>query len=298
MGEIGHSLGLGHPHDNWGGSTIMSGISNLHKGDLDESFTGIFKANQFPYTVMSYFDIESKLTSDTFWNGFMKTLGPIDIVAIQEMYGKNNDNNIGDNIYYLPTVEPSMKVKERVMSGGIILYENIILIPKNINEFSYWSSIKDDGGNDTISAENSSNDVKININESLVEDIENGGIFISKIKNNNLKAGFMIAKDSIIENIISGTGDDDLYENKYNNMIDGNSGFDTVHLISDKNNYIILKNEDNTINTININNNNEINILKNIEKIVFNSKDSILTKDIVKMYPNNKGFHIKISKKT
>ena len=73
---------MGHPHDSWGGSEIMNGVvSSFHKSELDREYTGKYEANQFPFTVMSYFDIESKYTSNTFWNGFMKSLGPIDILG-------------------------------------------------------------------------------------------------------------------------------------------------------------------------------------------------------------------------
>ena len=288
--EIAHGLGLGHPHDSYGGSSIMSGVSNYE--DI-----GYYKTNQFPFTIMSYFDIESSLTSDTFWNGFMKTLGPIDIAAIQLMYGKNKENTIGDNIYYLPSSTPTLEVKERVMSGGIVLHENAILIPKDESEFTSWETINDTGGIDVINAENVEDDVNIDLNSSLVEDILNGGISMSNVINENIKSGLIVGKNSVIENVVSGKGNDVVYENTFSNEINGNKGYDTVHFIHRKNNYLIIPRNNNEIHVVNTVYSNDVNVLKNIEKIVFHSDDNIEVNTIKSpIYPNDKGYMITIIK--
>ena len=301
--EIGHAFGLGHPHDAWGGSTVMDGVYSFHKTELSESFTGRYKANQFPFTVMSYFDIESKYTSNTFWNGFMKTLGPIDIVAIQLMYGKNEDYNNNNNIYYLNSNKPTLKAKERVTSGGMVLYENEIVIPKNEKEFSSWETIFDTSGVDTIVAFDNSNnpikdDVVIDLRGSLVKDMYNAGIYLSKNSDSLISSGLMISKGVIVENIIGGDGNDIFYENTYDNIIDGNKGEDTVHMIRTIDNYLIIP-KNNRIDIINAVN-KEINILKNIENIYFNifdKKTSKELKEIVYPYKNN-GVKITLIKKT
>ena len=216
------------------------------------------------------------------------------------MYGKNKNYNLGDNIYYLQNTTPSFSVTERVMNGGIILFENKILIPKNEEEFSYWKTISDNGGIDTIDARTSYDNVTINLNQSKVKDMYKAGIYLSQNNNPLIKGGLMIEKGVIIENIISGIGDDILYENEYDNEIDGNMGQDTVHMLNKKDNYLILRKDINTLELININNNNEKNILHNIEKIYFNISESLDTINIKKtVYPyGSKGYVLTLVKKT
>lgn len=303
--ELGHAFGLGHPHDTWGGSEIMDNVNHFLKNAMDElpdDFIGNLKANQFPYTIMSYYDIESKHTYNHFWNGFVKTMGPIDILALQSMYGVPEKRNESDTVYNLQTIKAKLEIEETVMDeNNNVIDVKQIFIPEKQKEVSYWESIYDSGGIDTISAENSNENVIINLRSSILKDIENAGIFLSQhYGENSIKGGFTIPKGVIIENIVSGKGDDILYENEYANEIDGNDGHDTVYLLGIKESYLIIRENENTIKAINVDNNNEKNILKNIEKIVFNIRDEENT-NIIKhvQYPRNgKGFKITIMEKT
>jgi serralysin len=83
--EIGHALGLKHPHDN--GGTGRPTFVNLGIPGLDIDLA----------TVMSYND-------DASWNDFSwdpATPMVLDVLALQYLYGKNTSTNAGDNTFYL-----------------------------------------------------------------------------------------------------------------------------------------------------------------------------------------------------
>jgi hypothetical protein len=83
--EIGHTLGLKHPHDD--GGTGRPTYSNIGMSDVDEDW----------FSVMSYGD-------DANWNLTAWDPGTpmlIDVLAVQYLYGKNMSTNAGDSVYRL-----------------------------------------------------------------------------------------------------------------------------------------------------------------------------------------------------
>lgn len=83
--EIGHTLGLKHPHD--GGSTARPEFVKVGFQSLDKDF----------WTVMSY-------TDDYDWNILSwdpETPMVMDVLALQYLYGKNMQTNAGNSWYYL-----------------------------------------------------------------------------------------------------------------------------------------------------------------------------------------------------
>ncbi len=200
--EIGHALGLAHPHDNGGTSTIFPGV------DPAQPFTsiGTYGLNQYVWTVMSYVDENSSYSPgyDTNW-GYIGGPMAFDIAAIQSLYGINTTYNTGNNIYNLPT------------TNGV---------------GTYWSSIWDAGGVDTISGQNATASVTINLNNAtLANNDRNAGGYISQVS--GIKGGFTIAKAQgnlgIIENAIGGNGNDLLTGNAVANSLAGGSGNDTLN---------------------------------------------------------------------
>ena len=84
--EFGHGLGLAHPHDNGGTSTVMPGVTGAF-GDY-----GDFDLNQGVFTMMSYNDGWQTAParpppSDDY--GYQGTLMALDIAVLQEKYGAN-----------------------------------------------------------------------------------------------------------------------------------------------------------------------------------------------------------------
>lgn len=83
--ELGHALGLKHPHDD--GGTGRPTFEQLGLGELDKDWA----------TVMSYND-------DYDWNlyGFSPaTWMPLDVLALQYLYGPNMATNAGDSLFNL-----------------------------------------------------------------------------------------------------------------------------------------------------------------------------------------------------
>ena len=92
--EIGHGLGLGHPHDTSANlSTTFPGIRN---GDARNVGPGAL--NQGVWTTMSY--------NNGFNNrGFESSPMAFDIAAVQHLYGANPDHARGNNTYMLSDLD-------------------------------------------------------------------------------------------------------------------------------------------------------------------------------------------------
>lgn len=84
--ELGHALGLEHPHSTWHGSGLFPGVTEGNGGD-----TGDFGFNSNYYTVMSYANNHVAATPMAF-----------DIAALQYLYGANTTFSSEGNSYDLP----------------------------------------------------------------------------------------------------------------------------------------------------------------------------------------------------
>lgn len=193
--EIGHALGLGHPHDRSLGTTVMDGVSEAF-GDY-----GTANLNQGIYTTMSYNkgyeQVDGWLPSDATFAG-TKGPGALDIAAIQNLYGANTAHAAGNDVYHLPDAN--------VAGTG-------------------YEAIWDTGGTDWIAYSGSRN-VVINLrNASLDYTVAGGGIPSSAA---GVKGGFTIAAGVVIENIRAGSGDDRLFGNAEDNIIRAGAGADRV----------------------------------------------------------------------
>jgi serralysin len=193
--EVGHGLGLAHPHD--GGvrfdSTVFPGVA-------PGSSLGTHGLNQSVYTVMSYNPGLSTVPA-TLAYGTQGGLGAFDIAALQQIYGANLTSATGNDVYVLP--------KQNARGTG-------------------WSGIWDAGGIDTISGVNSTTSVVIDLRAAtLVSNDPHAGGFISQQK--GIAGGFTIAKSVVIENAIGGSGGDTLIGNRAANRLTGNAGNDVLN---------------------------------------------------------------------
>lgn len=190
--EIGHGLGLAHPHDGGGSGEVFAGVSSW--SDL-----GTNNRNQHIYTIMSYnvgWD-QQPAPGSLLYGG---AAGPmaLDIAAAQAIYGVNTTTRSGTNEYSLPTSNAS--------GTG-------------------WTSIWDAGGTDTISNAGSSQASTIDLREAPLTGANAGG-YVSWIA--GVAGGFTIANRVTIENATGGSGADTITGNDAANVLDGGAGADTM----------------------------------------------------------------------
>lgn len=196
--EFGHGLGLAHPHDTGGGSSILPGVNRDPQSD-----TGAFDLNQGVYTMMSYVDgwatnpagaLDRDVTVEF---GYLGTPMAVDIALLQDKYGANMDHATGDDVYELPDVnQPG----------------------------TYYSTIWDAGGTDEL-LYTGNRDAVIDLREASLLLEEGGGGWISYAL--GTFGGFTIANGVVIENATGGAGNDAIVANAADNVLTGNEGDDT-----------------------------------------------------------------------
>ena len=194
-----HGRGLAHPHDNGGTSFVMTGVTSQFG-----SF-GDFDLNQGIYTTMSYnsgYQTGPGGTGQSGSNGvtFGFEAGPmaLDIAVLQSLYGANTTHASGNDVYVLPT---------------------------GSDTGTYWQSIWDTGGTDTLVQQGGGGAV-INLNAATLQYETGGGGFASHA--NGTPGGFTIANGVVIENATGGNGADDITGNNIANVLLGRDGADTM----------------------------------------------------------------------
>jgi serralysin len=229
--ELGHGLGLAHPHDTGGGSTIWPGVT----GPFDSYGTN--NLNQGIFTVMSYNDGWAQVQDPTGVGlttyGFIGGPMAFDIAAIQYLYGANNNFHSSGDTYTLPDTN----------SPG-----------------TYWSCIWDTGGIDQIVYGGTRN-ATIDLRAATIDNSPTGGGIPSLAS--GIFGGFTIANGVVIENAGGGSGADTLTGNNVANFLAGNGGNDVAvggfgndslvggfgadTLLGNQDNDVILGNQDNDI---------------------------------------------------
>ena len=196
MHEIGHALGLDHAGDYDAGSS--SSISYAQDGTGSNHYLN----DSWQATVMSYFSpYENTYIGadwDYFTTGFSGMITPMiaDILAAQTLYGISGTLRTGDTTYGVGS-----------NAGGI--YD------ANLGPTAAFTII-DEGGVDTINFSNTSADQQVNLNQ---EKISNVGGFVGNM---------IIMRGTMIENFVSGSGNDTLIGNIGVNSILAGSGADNV----------------------------------------------------------------------
>jgi trimeric autotransporter adhesin len=205
--ELGHGLGLAHPHDDGGGSTLFPGVTGTW-------VTGDNGLNQGIWTVMSYIATDGPASANTnhtgtdLWSdssgndvgnyGYFAGPMAFDIAAIQDLYGANTTYHNGSDTYWLPD-------------------QNAL--------GTYWTCIWDTGGNDSIRYGGTRN-VTINLTAATLDNSPTGGGVISSAS--GIHGGYTIANGVVIENAYGGSGIDTLTGNFADNILDGGAGADTM----------------------------------------------------------------------
>ncbi|MEL7468831.1 MAG: M10 family metallopeptidase C-terminal domain-containing protein [Pseudomonadota bacterium] len=195
--ELGHGLGLAHPHDGGGGSDVMQGVSS-------SSSRGNFGLNQAPFTAMSYNegwnDNPAGFANSVAATGHGATFGALDVAALQNMYGVNTTHASGDDVYTLFDTQSTG-------SGA--------------GYYTTW----DTGGTDEFRY-SGVRAATIDLREATLLYENGGGGFMSYV--DGIIAGRTIANGVVIENATSGSGADTLIGNDAANVLTGNAGNDTL----------------------------------------------------------------------
>ncbi|MEQ1577133.1 MAG: M10 family metallopeptidase [Hyphomicrobium sp.] len=195
--ELGHGLGLAHPHDDGGGSGLFPGVAYLNDGDL-----GSNTLNQGIYTVMSYNDgwasVQNPVGHGLSRYGYEAGPMAFDIAAIQYLYGANTTAHNGNDVYILPAANRTGTAFECL-----------------------W----DTGGTDSIVFSGRAN-VRIDLRPATLDNSATGGGVVSYAK--GIYGGFTIANGADIENASGGRGNDVLTGNELANVLYGNRGNDQL----------------------------------------------------------------------
>ncbi|HCS70124.1 MAG TPA: hypothetical protein DIW51_09170, partial [Rhodospirillaceae bacterium] len=197
--EIGHGMGLAHPHDTGGTSSVMSGVTSAF-GDL-----GDFNLNQGIFTTMSYNDgwqTAPHGASPSNNYGWQGTPMAFDIAVLQALYGANMSTNTGNNTYTLFTANQ----------------------PAGQNAF--YSAIWDADGIDTIVNPGDQAAI-IDLREAPLTYAANGGGYVSHVS--GIHGGFTIAAGVVIENATGGGGTDTIIGNAVSNVLEGGGGNDSLN---------------------------------------------------------------------
>ncbi len=191
--ELGHAIGLAHPHDEGGGSPVYPAVKHAFS-------KGKFGLNQGLYTVMSYNDLKMKWSPDHPEAGYGFIAAPMafDIAALQNIYGANNDFNTGDDVYQLPDFN----------HGGI-----------------FYAAIWDTSGTDILNFDGS-RPCTIDLRPAPLAGRHAGGYLSSAQK---VYGGFTIANGVTIENASGGSSRDRIFGNDVDNNLDGNEGADRLY---------------------------------------------------------------------
>ncbi|WP_051341111.1 M10 family metallopeptidase C-terminal domain-containing protein [Azospirillum halopraeferens] len=192
--EIGHALGLKHPHEPAGDLSLGGGVLPAHLDSMD-------------VTVMSYRSYPGGSATDglTIAEGSYP-MGPMvyDVAAIQWMYGANYSYNGADTVY---TFSPgTAKIFETVWDGGGIdtydlsAYGTNLVVNLAPGAWSIFSTAQ-------------------------LADLGNGFLARGNVVNALLHNG---DTRSLIENAIGGTGNDSITGNEATNTLFGGFGNDTL----------------------------------------------------------------------
>ena len=201
--EIGHALGLSHPHEN--GFKFIEDVKNTTlDGELDYT----------RYTVMSYERKPASITNNDldFWS-VAATPMSLDIEALQHIYGIGQNST--DDVYI---INPFIDNHTDAASVGF----------GDRQAQSYtnsYISIVDNGGKNALVIPVDQN-LRIDLNPGKWSYTQ-GGLLAGNIDDDNL----YIAPNTIIQALNTSNGDDTIIGNTSDNSIFSGGGDDTYHYV-------------------------------------------------------------------
>lgn len=189
MHELGHALGLGHAGNYNGSATYVTTAGG--------SGNNHYLNDSWQATIMSYF---SQTDNTSINASYAYTVTPMiaDILAIQSLYGVGGNLRTGNTTY-----------GENSNAGG---YLNSLTGLTN----AVAITALDDGGVDTFDFGSATANQVIDLREEAISNIY------------GLNGNLVIARGTVIENVISGSGADTITGNSANNVITGGGGADVI----------------------------------------------------------------------
>ncbi|QZD92887.1 M10 family metallopeptidase C-terminal domain-containing protein [Qipengyuania xiapuensis] len=181
------------------GHALGLGHAGNYNGGADYVTDALYENDAWSTTVMSYFSqIEnSYFSTQGFTFAYVTTPMNGDVVAITNLYGFSSTTRTGDTTYGFNN------------NSGRDVYD------ATLNPDTAYT-IYDSGGNDTLDYSGFTNDQLIDLRQ---EFFSNVGAEVGNV---------MIARGTVIENAIGGSGADRFFGNSSANQITGNGGNDRV----------------------------------------------------------------------
>lgn len=211
--ELCHAVGLKHPHET--GLLRQPRFPGLERTSNQFRDKGKYKQNAHPFTQLSYVDKAARngyIPRSAENHGFLKSLGALDVAALQWIYGVNTDHARGPNTYRLP-------LRNKEGTG--------------------WKAIWDTGGIDRIDGSRAKMPVTIDLRNATLDRSERAGGYFSSVE--GVYGGFSIAHDwngidlgeaaglCIIEHATGGRANDRLIGNMASNRLQGRGGNDILY---------------------------------------------------------------------
>jgi serralysin len=246
--EIGHALGLGHPHDaklTGGKGAIIEAVADeilcpccaggLH-GQLASgqavttaASTALQALDAMAYSVMSYNSFVGADKSKGYSNeanGYAQSPMARDIAAIQHLYGANYQTQAGDTVYRW-----SEKTGEKFVNG-------VGQGAPGANRI--FETVWDGGGRDTFDFSAFKSNLSIDINPGAWSNLNSGqtaSLGAGKSAPGNVAVAYLFEGDAraYIENVVGGAGNDTISGNATSNVLIGGAGNDTIKGIAGNN---------------------------------------------------------------
>ncbi len=180
------------------GHALGLGHGGPYDGSADYAVDAIYLNDSWQASVMSYFS----QNENTYVNAsFGYVIGPqvADIIAVHDMYGASTTTRSGDTVYGYNST-----------AGNTIFDATAFSNPVSFTIF-------DSGGDDTMDYSGSGADQILDLREQAY----------SSVQGRTGNVG--IAKGTVIENAIGGSGDDVFVGNEADNTLTGNGGSDTFY---------------------------------------------------------------------
>ena len=187
--EIGHALGLGHA-GNYNGSATY-GVNELYPNDSWQA------------TIMSYFS-QTDNTAINASYAFVTSAMMADILAMQSLYGVTSIRT-GNNTY-----------GEQTNAGtAYSLIANMLSNRSQYEDITF--TVFDQGGIDRLDLRSDTSDQRINMSPGAISNAY------------GLLGNISIAEGTMIEELLTGSGNDYVLGNGSNNMVRGGAGRDTLY---------------------------------------------------------------------